>query len=213
MGIESDWRGYPIGTAQIADGAITAAKLAAGAVTPDIANASITNAMLAANAVTEAVTTAGTFTTASIAANAAITGSQLAANTIAESNITAKTITHVSLSDTAGVLGSQLGAGTTHVLTGSLTYQSTTGPITGMTIPAKSLVTEIIAVPTTAFNGSTFSISLEDSGAAGGFIPAMTIANSQLTTLNVGVGADRYARYTDRYADRYARYADRYADG
>ena len=76
------------------------------------------------------------------------------------------------------------------LLTGTLTYQSTTGNITGMTIPAKSLVLDVFAIPTVAFNGTTFLISLEDSGAAAGFLPNMTIANSQLTTLNVAVGAE-----------------------
>jgi hypothetical protein len=170
-----------------------------------IANSTITNGKLAANAVTEAVTLAGTFTTASLnasaniagtqlAAAAAIAGTQIAANTITESNITAKTITHASLSDTAGVLGSQCGVGVVKTLTGTLTYASTTGNITGMTIPAKSLVLDVFAVPTVAFNGTTFLISLEDSGAAGGFLANMTIANSQLTTLNVAVGADPAAR-------------------
>ena len=171
--------------AQLANTTVTGSK---------IANATITNGKLAATAVTESVTVAGTFTTASLNASAAIVGTQLAANTITESNITAKTITHASLSDTAGVLGSQCGVGVVKTLTGTLTYASTTGNITGMTIPAKSLVLDVFAVPTVAFNGTTFLISLEDSGAAGGFLANMTIANSQLTTLNVAVGADPAAR-------------------
>ena len=162
--------------AQLANTTVTGSK---------IANSTITNGKLAANAVTEAVTTAGTFTTASLSASANIAGTQLASNAA---------IAGTQLAANAGITGSQLAAGTTHVLTGSLTYTSTTGNITGMTIPAKSLVLDVFAVPTVAFNGTTFLISLEDSGAAGGFLANMTIANSQLTTLNVAVGADPAAR-------------------
>jgi hypothetical protein len=133
-------------------------------------------------------------TGAQLAAAAGITGSQIASTTVAAGNILGNTITTSQISTTAGILGSQLGQGTTHVLTGTVAFGDTTGAITGMTIPAKSLVTDVIAVPAAVFNGATFSISIEDSGAPAGFLPAMTLLNSTLTVVNVAVGADPSTR-------------------
>lgn len=92
-----------ISTAQIADAAITAAKIGAAAVeTAKLANEAVTSAILAAGAVTETKITDSSVSTAKIAADAVtaakiaagtITSSEIASNTIVAGNIAAGTIT------------------------------------------------------------------------------------------------------------------------
>lgn len=82
-----------IETAQIADAAITAAKIGAAAVeTAKLANLAVTSAILAANAVTTTKITDDAITTAKIAAGQ-ITAAKIAAGTITSNEIAANTIT------------------------------------------------------------------------------------------------------------------------
>jgi len=104
-----------IDTAQIADAAVTAAKIGAAAVeTAKLANAAVTAAILAAGAVTQtkiaddAVTTpklvAGAVTTGKIAAGA-VTADEIAANAIIAGKIAAGTITAAELAAFAVTAG------------------------------------------------------------------------------------------------------------
>jgi len=183
---------------QIASATITAANIAPGTVVAtDIAAGTITNDKLAANAVTEAVTTAGTFTTASIAANAAIVGTQLASNAaIAGSQLASNAaIAGSQLAASAGITGGQLATGVKGNIIGP--YPIVYGGLTATkdvitTIPLGFIgsIVKVYGIVTTAAGGSTagagtLDFNLSTAGQVQSTGPAtvtLTIANTN--TLN-----------------------------
>ncbi len=80
------------------------------------------------------------------------------------------TLTTTQIASNAGILPTQLSAGVTKVLTGKVTYKDGKSANPIITIPANSLVTNVIAVCTTAFNGTAVTIDLGDNSLSNNFI-------------------------------------------
>jgi len=99
-----------IGTAQLAANSVTSAKIAAGTIgTAQLAANSVTTTQLAANSVTSTQLAANSVTSAQIAANS-ITGAQIAAGTIGTTQIAANAVTSAQIA-TGAVGSSQLASG------------------------------------------------------------------------------------------------------
>ena len=151
-----------------------------------LADGTIVNAEVADSSITEANMVPGTLTTASLAPAAGITSDQLAGS-IAATKLA------------GGILPSQLAAGVAKVLSGTVLAADTTKTV--ITIPPKSLVTDVIAVCTTPFSGSNtpvFSLTLGDTNTAAGFLPAISMANGGLSE-GVVKGEDPSTRGTLLY--------------
>jgi hypothetical protein len=99
-----------------------------------------------------------------------VTNAKLSSTAVTEAKTVAKTFTTTSLSDTAGILPTQLGAGCLKVISGTVAYNATS-PYACITIPAKSLVTDVIAICTATFDGTSPIVDLGDDSDADGFIP------------------------------------------
>jgi len=93
-------------------------------------------------------------------ASAAILGSQLSASAA---------IVGTQLAANAAIASTQLAAGVTKVLSGTVAFGDTTKVV--CTIPAKALVTDVIAVCTATWNGTSPIVDLGDDSDADGFVP------------------------------------------
>ena len=122
-----------------------------------LADGTVVAAEVAANSITEAQIALGALTTASLNPAAGITSGQLAGS-IAQSKLA------------GGILSTQLAAGVAKVLSGTVTYNDGKSANPIITIPANALVTDVIAVCTTAFNGTAVTIDLGDDSNASNFI-------------------------------------------
>lgn len=163
------WVPFQYGTTAIANGAITAALIAANTITAaqiaagtitatQIAAGAITTTQLAANAVTAAKIVANTITAAQLAANT-ITAAQIAANTITAAQIAATTITAAKLA--AGIIVAGIVDGTT--ITGAtIVADGTSGQILVYSgVPAAgNLIASVSGAAGTDAHGNTFTAGL-----------------------------------------------------
>ena len=116
-----------------------------------------------------------------LAAAAAIAGTQLADDTIDHEKIADGTITAEEISPGA-LTPDCLAAGVKKVLVGHITYNDGKSANPIIAIPANSLVTDVIAVCTETFNGSSVTLTIGDDGTADGFL---SNAHISLTAGNV----------------------------
>jgi len=143
-----------------------------------LADGTVVAAEVAANSITEAQIKAGALTTASLNPAAGITSGQLAGgitNAQLAGSIAASKLA-------GGILPTQLAAGVAKSLSGTVLAADTTETV--ITIPAKSLVTDVIAVCTTPFSGTNtpaFAVTLGDTNTAAGFLPTISMANGGLS--------------------------------
>jgi hypothetical protein len=100
-------------------------------------------------------------------ADGTIVNAEVADASITEAKIVPKTITNASLSDTAGIKSTQLDVGVLKSISTSVTYAGATAAIT---IPANSIVTDVITVCTETFNGTTPAATIGDDSVANGFL-------------------------------------------
>ena len=164
----SAWQPYQFGTGAIANGAITTALIASGAVgTTQIASAAITGPLLASAAVGTANIASGAVTATQIAAAAAILGSQLSA--------------------AAGITGGQVASGTItagNIAAGTITAtEIAAGTIVSSLIAANAITTGLIAagaVTATEIAANTITASQLAAGIVyAGIVDATTIKAAQ----------------------------------
>lgn len=190
-----------INTAQIADAAITAAKIGAAAVgTAALANAAVTNAIIAAGAVTTTSITDGSVSTAKVAANAitaakiaagTITSNEIAANTIVAGNIAAGTITTTQIASATIVAGNIAAATITTTQIAAATIVAAniaSGTITTSLIAANQITTGLMAagaITTTELAAAAVTAAK----IAAGTITANEIAGATITGAKIAAAA------------------------
>jgi hypothetical protein len=159
-----------IATIQIADDAITSAKIVANAITAD---------EIAANAITAAKIAAGTITSNEIAANT-ITASDIAASTITATQIAAATIT-----------GAKIAAGTIaagNIVANTITAsQIAANAITATEIATNAITADkILAGAVTAAKVSTNEVIAFSANIKDGVIQTAKIGDAQISTAKIG---------------------------
>ena len=138
-------------------------------------NAAIAGSQLASNA-----DIAGS----QLAAAANIAGTQLADDTIDHEKITDGTITAEEIASES-ITPDCLAAGVKKVLVGHITYNDGKSANPIIAIPANALVTDVIAVCTASFNGTSVTLMIGDDGTADGFL-----ANAHISTTSGDVSGE-----------------------
>ncbi|MFZ9066255.1 MAG: hypothetical protein ACO23R_02665 [bacterium] len=193
--------GGTIGTSQITDSAITAAKIGAAAVEAGkIASNAVTSSTIADLAITEAKVAASAITTAKIADSAISTG-KLADDAATEAKIATSAITATKISDGAietaklaagAVTAAKITAGTitaSEIASGTITASNiASGAITTAKLDALAVTADKIAANTIT-SAKIAASTITSTEIAAGTILAANIASNTITASEIAAGA------------------------
>jgi hypothetical protein len=158
------------GDVKIADETILAAEIDDGSITADkIAAKTLTHSQLADDAGILGTQIADDTISHENIGDGEITNEEIAAKTITYAQIADETLTASQLADNTVTPG-KMSAGVPKVLSAHVSYNDGKSTVAKIGIPANALVTDVIAVCTETFNGTSVTLTIGDDAYTDGFL-------------------------------------------